>query len=101
MERNWNEIWRNIVIGVKMKKYEVHNQLTGLLEQASSFDEAKQLQARLLDEYWQSIKDGLFQITVLVENDDGSWTQSLSDDSGEPVPQRQTSIARPTKVETI
>lgn len=84
-----------------MKKYEVHNQLTGMLEQAASFDEAKQLQSRLLDEYWQSIKDGLFQITVLVENDDGSWTQSLSDDVGEPVPLKRTGISNPTKVEII
>ena len=65
------------------RKYEVHNQLTGMLEEAQTFEEAKVLQARIRDEYMAHIAD-LFAITVLVQNEDGSWTQSLSNDEGDP-----------------
>ena len=56
--------------------YEIHNQLTGQLEQAATFEEAKILQERIRAEYIAGI-EGLFQITTLVQNEDGSWTQSL------------------------
>lgn len=66
------------------KKYEVHNQLTGLLEEAATWSEAQQLRARLRGEYIARMVDPLFPISVLVQNEDGSWTQSLAGDSGEP-----------------
>jgi hypothetical protein len=65
-------------------KYEVHNQLTGLPEEASSFEEAKVLQNRIRAEYIASIEN-CFVISVLIQNEDGSWTQSLADENGEPI----------------
>lgn len=65
-------------------KYEIHNQLTGKLEEALSFEEAKILQAKIRADYIASIED-LFLITVLVQNEDGSWTQSVADSNGEPI----------------
>jgi hypothetical protein len=65
-------------------KYEIHNQLTGLLEQAATFEEAKILKERIRAEYIASI-ESLFQITALVQNEDGSWTQSLADANGQPI----------------
>ena len=65
-------------------KYEVHNQLTGLPEEASSFEEAKVLQNRIRAEYMASI-ESCFVISVLVQNEDGSWTQALADENGEPI----------------
>jgi hypothetical protein len=64
--------------------YEIHNQLTGQLEQAATFEEAKILQERIRAEYIASI-EGLFQITTLVQNEDGSWAQSLADAYGQPI----------------
>jgi hypothetical protein len=66
------------------KKYEIHNQVTGLLEEASSFEEALVLQERIKQDFLK-FNEGLFQITVLVQNSNGSWTQSLSDNQGNPV----------------
>jgi hypothetical protein len=64
--------------------YEIHNQLTGQLEQAATFEEAKILKERIRAEYIASI-ESLFQLTVLVQNEDGSWTQSLADADGQPI----------------
>ena len=69
-----------------MKKYRIHNQSTGLEEEVLTFDEAKILQNRLRQEYY-AIIESLFAITVLTENEDGSWTQCLSDSQGEPITQ--------------
>lgn len=66
------------------QKYAIHNQLTGLQEEALTFEDAKILQARIRADYLTSI-EGMFTITVLVQNEDGSWTQSVSDESGNPV----------------
>ena len=65
-------------------KYQVHNQLTGLLEESSSFEDAKILQARIRSEYYAQI-EGVFAISVLVQNEDESWTQSQSDEEGNPI----------------
>jgi hypothetical protein len=67
------------------KKYEVHNQLTGLSEEAITWEEAKQLHSRLRAEYIADRVDPLFQISVLVQNDRGAWTQSISDENGNPL----------------
>jgi hypothetical protein len=77
------------------KKYEVHNQLTGALEEAQIWGEAQQLRDRLRGEYIARMVDPLFQISVLVQNEDGSWTQSLADDSGEPTTPSVTHQAPP------
>jgi hypothetical protein len=66
------------------KKYEVHNQLTGLSETAIDFSDIKIIQARVKQEYMVVI-ESLFEITVLVENEDGSWTQSVCDKNGEAI----------------
>ncbi len=66
------------------KKYNIHNQLTGLQEEAITFEEAKILQDKIRQEYYKTI-EGLFAITVLVQNEDNSWTQSLADENGNPI----------------
>jgi hypothetical protein len=34
-------------------------------------------------------ESGLFNITVLVQNEDETWTQSLADENGDPIPPPQ------------
>ena len=67
-----------------MKKYNIFNQLTGKTEEVSTYEEALTLQAKIKNDYYASI-EGLFTITVLVKNEDDSWTQSISDNQGNPV----------------
>lgn len=67
-----------------MQKYECPNQLTGISEQADTWEAAQQLRSRLRAEYIAAQVDFLFQLTVLVQNEDGSWTQSLADENGNP-----------------
>ena len=66
------------------KKYEIHNQVTGLLEEAATFEDALILQERIKQDYLK-FNEALFVITVLVENEDGSWTQTVSDEKGNPM----------------
>lgn len=66
------------------RKYSIHNQVTGLLEEAQTFEEVLVLQERIKQDYLEFNKD-LFLITVLVENEDGSWTQTLADENGNPI----------------
>lgn len=75
-----------------MKKYEIHNQLTGLSEESSTFEGAKILQDRLLNEYVSHVRNSLFRISVLIQNTDGSWTQGVSDDFGEMIPSLDSSV---------
>ena len=67
------------------KKYEVHNQFTGLNDEALTFKEAKELQEKNLNDYFNHMRNNLFCITVLVEQENGSWEQSLCDDEGNPI----------------
>lgn len=67
-----------------MKKYNIHNQLTGQTEEALTYEDALILQDKIRNEYYASI-EGLFTITVLVKNEDETWTQSVSDNQGNPV----------------
>jgi hypothetical protein len=68
-----------------MIKYEVNNQLTGISEEALSFEEAKLLRKRIINDYILQVVESLFHITVLVQNEDKSWTQALADENGEPI----------------
>ena len=68
-----------------MRKYEIHNQVTGLSEEAPTFQDALTLQERIKQDYLEFQK-GLFAITVLTQNEDGSWTYAVSDDNGNPIP---------------
>ena len=70
------------------KKYNIHNQLTGLQEEAITFEEAKILQDKIRQDYYKTI-EGLFTITVLVQNEDNSWTQSVADENGNPIVTQQ------------
>ena len=65
-------------------KYEIHNQLTGLTEEADTYEQAVVLQTAIREAYIASIET-LFAIAVLVQNEDGSWTISASDANGNPV----------------
>lgn len=65
-----------------MKKYEIHNQLTGLNEEALTFEDSKVLREKLKKDYIEAVVEQLFVITVLVQNEDSSWTQSIADENG-------------------
>jgi hypothetical protein len=62
------------------KKWAIHNQTTGLQEERDSFEAIKTRRLEIMEE------SGLFNITVLVQNADSTWTQSLADANGDPVP---------------
>lgn len=68
-----------------MRKYEVPNQLTGVSEEAATFEEAVALRTQLKGQFIADRVDPLYVITVLVQNEDGSWTQSVADEHGDPV----------------
>jgi hypothetical protein len=61
------------------RKWAVHNQITGLQEELDSFEAIKARRLEIIEE------SGLFNITVLVQNEDGSWTQTLADANGDPI----------------
>jgi len=65
-------------------KYQVHNQLTGLPEEALTFENAKLLQEKIRNDYMDNIKD-CFNISILIQNEDNSWTQSVADTEGNPI----------------
>lgn len=67
-----------------IRKYYIHNQLTGLHEEALTFEDAKVLQEKIKQAYYETIQ-GLFTITVMVENSDGNMTQSVADENGNPI----------------
>ena len=62
------------------RKWAVHNQITGLQEEFDSFETIKARRLELISESY------LFAITVLVQNEDETWTQSLADENGDPIP---------------
>lgn len=62
------------------RKWAVHNQITGLQEELDSFEAIKARRLEIIEE------SHLFDITVLVQNEDGTWTQSLADANGDRVP---------------
>ena len=62
------------------RKWAIHNQVTGLQEERDSFEAIKIRRQEVIEE------SGLFNITVLVQNEDGTGTHSLSDANGDPVP---------------
>ena len=68
-----------------MRKYEVPNQITGVSEEVATFEEAVALRAQLRDQFIADRVDPLYIITVLVQNEDGTWSQSLADENGEPI----------------
>jgi hypothetical protein len=62
------------------RKWAVHNQITGLQEELDSFEAMKARRLEIIEE------SHLFDITVLVQNEDETWTQTLADANGDPVP---------------
>ena len=61
------------------RKWAVHNQKTGLQEELDSFEAMKARRLEIIEE------SHLFDITVLVQNEDGTWTQTLADANGDPI----------------
>ncbi len=61
------------------RKWAVHNQITGLQEELDSFEAIKTRRLEIIEE------SHLFDITVLVQNEDGTWTQTLADTNGDPI----------------
>jgi hypothetical protein len=69
---------------VKMnKKYQVWCQVSGVYELASTFEEAKVLQQLVMDRYWKTVKH-CFDISVITENADGTFSQAKADENGNP-----------------
>jgi len=62
------------------RKWAIHNQITGLQEELDSFEAIKARRLEVIEE------SGLFNITVLVQNEDETWTQTLADANGDPIP---------------
>lgn len=64
-----------------VKKYEVPNQVTGISEEAATYEEALTLRTRIQQDYLE-LQKGLFTITVLEQLEDGSWRQGVADENG-------------------
>lgn len=64
-----------------MKKYEIHNQLTGLSEEVNTFVEALELQKKIRLEYCDYCH--ISEITIMLQQEDGSWSQGNCDENGE------------------
>lgn len=64
------------------RKYEVGNQLTGISDSADTFEEIKKIREKNIAEFLEHI--GNFKITVLELNANGSWSQSVADENGDP-----------------
>ena len=60
-------------------KWAIHNRITGLQEELDSFEAIKTRRLEIIEE------SHLFDITVLVQNEDETWTQTLADANGDPV----------------
>jgi hypothetical protein len=68
------------------RKYWIHNQRTGLQEEALTFEDALTLQQNIKEQLPEHAdQPELFVITVLVQNEDGTWTQSRADSNGDPL----------------
>lgn len=79
-----------------IKKYVVYDQRTGSNMEASTFEEAVSLQINLINSYMDTLKDA-FAITVMVNNEDGSWSYYHHDENGDPVmPQPAANIPTTT-----
>jgi hypothetical protein len=61
------------------RKWAIHNQITGLQEELDSFEAIKARRLEIIEE------SRLFDITVLIQNEDGTWTQTLADANGDPI----------------
>lgn len=67
-----------------IKKYTIYDQLTGSNVEASTYEEAVSVQNTLLNTYMETIKDA-FAISVMIKNDDESWTYHRPDENGDPI----------------
>lgn len=65
------------------RKYQVENQLTGIPSEANTFDEIKRIREENIKSFVLHI--GAFVITVLDQNEEGGWVQTVADENGEPV----------------
>ena len=65
------------------RKYQVENQLTGIANEAETFLEIQQIREKNIADFLDFAN--LFVITILVENEDGAWVQSVPDENGEPI----------------
>ena len=66
-----------------IRKYQVENQITGIPDEADTFDEIKQIRMQNLDAFAKH--SGYFVITILEQNEDGAWVQSVPNENGEPI----------------
>jgi len=66
-----------------VRKYEVGNQLTGVSDSADTFEEIKNAREKNIADFIEHL--GCFKITVLEQNEDGSWVQSIADENGNPI----------------
>lgn len=66
------------------RKYEVGNQLTGISDSADTFEEIKSIRAKNIADFIEHL--GCFKITILEQNEEGGWVQSIADENGNPIP---------------
>jgi hypothetical protein len=64
-----------------IRKYQVENQITGIADEADSFEEIKQIREQNIANFL--VHTGAFVITILVQNEDGAWVQSVPDANGD------------------
>jgi len=65
------------------RKYQVENQITGIADEADTFEEIKQIREQNIANF--VVHTGAFVITILVQNEDGAWVQSVPNENGEPI----------------
>ena len=66
------------------QKYTIFNQITGQPEEAVTYADALILQKKIQQE-WLEYHRSIFDIAVLMQNEDGTWTHALSDSEGNPI----------------
>ncbi len=66
-----------------IRKYQVENQITGIPDEAETFEEIKLIREKNLADLVAHA--GIFVITILIQNDDGAWVQSVPDENGDPI----------------
>lgn len=70
-------------------RYQIPNQITGISDHADTYTEALEIQKKNIDDYVSyslNKPDGLFDITIMIENSNGTITQRLCDENGNPMP---------------
>ena len=69
-----------------IKKYELWDQVLSVTHEAATWEEMQTIVAAA-KETWVQHCATMFQPSVLTQNEDGSWKQSLADANGDAIPE--------------